>query len=100
MARVTKEIAEKRLEDISGEKRFWCQDGRVLRNLQELESALREMADETFGHHVSEARNDFSSWVKDVIGDDKLAGDLNRSKTRTQAAKYVGDRVNWLRSKL
>lgn len=100
MARVTKEIAEKRLEDVSGEKQFWCQDSRVLKNLQELESALREMSDETFGHHVSEARNDFSSWVKDVIGDDKLAGDLNRSKTKTQAAKYVGDRVNWLRIKL
>lgn len=70
------------------------------KNLQELETALREMEDETFSHHVSEARNDFSNWVKDVIGDDKLAGDLNRSKTKTQAAKYVDDRITWLQSKL
>jgi len=100
MVRVTKTIAERRLEDVAEEKRFWCQDGRVLRNLQELESALREMSDETFSHHVSEARNDFSSWVKDVIGDDKLAGDLKRSKTRTQAARYVANRITWLKSKL
>jgi len=100
MARVTKSIVEKRLGDVSEEKRFWCQDGRVLKNLQELETALREMEDDTFRHHVSEARNDFSNWVKDVIGDDKLAGDLSRSKTRAQAAKNVADRITWLKSKL
>ena len=100
MVRVTKSIAAKRLGDVPEEKRFWCQDGQVLKSLPELESTLRGMGEDTFRHHASEARNDFSNWVKDVIGDDKLASDLGKSKTRMQAAKNVADRIAWLKNKI
>lgn len=100
MARVTKQIAEQRLGSVSEAQQFWCQDGRVLKSLPELEAALRTMDEDTYCQHVSEARNDFSNWVKDVIGDDKLANDLRKSKARIQAAKNVADRITWLTSKV
>ena len=100
MVIVTKSVAEKRLADVSQDRQFWCQDGRVLKSLQELESALREMGEDTFRHHSSEARNDFSNWVRGVIGDEKLARDLSKSKTITQAAGKVADRIAWLKKKL
>ena len=100
MIKVTKSMAEKRLADVSQDRQFWCQDGRVLKSLQELESALREMGDETFRHHSSEARNDFSNRVRDVIGDEKLARDLSKSKMKTQAAGSVADRIAWLENKI
>ena len=100
MVKVTKSVAEKRLADVSQDKQFWCQDGRVLKSLQELESALREMGEDTFRHHSSEDRNDFSNWVRDVIGDEKLARDLSKSKTKTQASGNVAGRIAWLKNKM
>ncbi len=97
MAEITRSMAQKLLGDVPADKPFWCQDGRTLKNLQELEVALKEMSDETFRYHLNEAKNDFSNWVRDVIGDDKLAGDLWNSFTRTQAARSVADRITYLR---
>ncbi|MEW6034069.1 MAG: hypothetical protein AB1603_04360 [Chloroflexota bacterium] len=98
--RVTKAMAEGRLGDVLPEKAFWCTDGRVLKNLYELESALREMSDWAFRYHASETKNDFSIWVREVVGDDKLSHDLQKSTTQAQAAKYVAARIAWLRTKL
>jgi hypothetical protein len=100
MIRITKSRAEKMLGDVPAEKRFWCQDGQVLKNLPELEKALRNMKEATFRHHASEARNDFSNWVRDVIGDEKLSSDLLKSTTRAQAAKSVASRIASLKQKM
>jgi hypothetical protein len=99
IVKITKTIATERLADVPQEKRFWCSDGRVLSNLLELAEALKEISYETFRYHSNEARSDFSDWVRDVIGDDKLSRDLQKSKTQAQAAKAVAERVTWLKSK-
>jgi len=97
--RISREEAKRRLEDVPDDKRFWCHDGRLLKNLGELEKALSEMSDETFNYHSSEGRNDFSNWVRDVLGDDKLAKDLAKAKSRIQASKAVAQRISFLGSK-
>jgi hypothetical protein len=93
MVRITKSVAEKRLGDVSQEKQFWCHDGRYLKNLQELEAALEQMTEETFHYHVNETKSDFSNWVRDVIGDEKLSRDLQKSTTKAQAARSVAARM-------
>jgi len=100
MVKITKTVAQEMLGDVPQEKQFWCQDGRVVKNVRELEAALREMTEETFRHHSNEAKNDFSNWVRDVIGDEKLSRDLRKSTTRAQAAKCVAARISFLDSKL
>jgi hypothetical protein len=100
MARMTKKKAAMLLADAPEDKRFWCSDGRVLKNLSELQSALNDMTAETFRHHSSEGRNDFANWVRDVISDEKLSNDLRKSSTPIQAAKWVASRIAWLRSKM
>ena len=100
MVRITKSVAAERLSNVSQEKQFWCHDGRYLKNLQELEAALEQMTEETFRYHSNEAKGDFSNWVRDVIGDEKLFRDLQKSTTRAQAAKSVAERVIWLKSKV
>ena len=47
------------------------------------------MTDETFVCHVNNQKNDFSTWVKEVIGDEKLAAYLQKSPTKTQAEIIV-----------
>ena len=70
-----------------------------LKNLSELETALKLMTEETFRFHSNETKSDFSKWVRDVIGDEELARYLQKSTTRVQAAKSVADRVTWLNNK-
>ena len=97
--RISKEEAYRRLGDVADDKRFWCQDSKVIKNLKELEGALNNMSDETFHHHSGEDRNDFSNWVRDVLGDDKLARDLSKAKSRIQASRAIAQRISFLRSK-
>jgi len=100
MVRITKVIAEKRLGDVEKDKQFWCQDGHYLKNLQELETALEQMTEDTFRYHVNETKSDFSTWVNEVIGDDKLSRDLRKSATKTHAAKSTADRIILLKKRM
>ncbi len=86
------------LGDVPQDKVFWCRDGRVLKNLNELAAALQEMSDETHHHHVTGEKNDFSNWVWDVIGDVTLAADLQRVFNRDAAAEAVKTRLAQLRA--
>lgn len=55
------------------EKAFHLKSGQSVHSIQELLYYLPRMDDETFRHHVSETRNDFSLWIKYVFGSEKLA---------------------------
>jgi hypothetical protein len=100
MVKLSKAMAETRLGDVAVEKQFFCQDGQVFKNLRQLEAALKDMSVGTYQHHVNASKNDFSNWVNQVIGDDKLSRDLLKSTGPIQARKSVADRIAWLESKL
>ena len=89
---MTKAVSKSCLSDVAADKVFRCHDGRVIKNLDELSVALREMSDDTFRYHVTADKNDFSKWVKDVIGDHELSAVLKNSSTRSQAGKVVAAR--------
>jgi hypothetical protein len=99
MVTITKQIAKERLAKVAEEKRFWCNDGRYLSNMEELKTALESMTDENYLFHANETKSDFAKWVDEVIGDDKLAKDLKKSATRLWAAKAVTDRIKFLKAK-
>ena len=96
---VTKEEAKRYLCNAAPEQCFWVNNGPILKNMEELADALPEMGDETFHHHVNDEKNDFSSWVKDIIGDKNLANDLLSSKSRESALKKIRNRLNSLKKK-
>src|SRR4030067_2050059 len=82
MVKMTSSVAIQRIADVPDDKRFWCSDGRTVKNLQELVTALEQMSDETYRYHANDMKTDFANWVRDVIGDDKLARDLLKSPAR------------------
>ena len=84
------------LANVPEEHVFKCCDGRTLRNMQELRDCLHSMTDETFVYHVNNQKNDFSNWVKEIIGDEKLAAYLKKLPTKTQAEIMVLARVAFL----
>lgn len=100
MAVRTKEDASRVLSDTSGDRCFFCHDGCVARNLYQLAECLDHITEESFRYHVTPMKNDFSNWIRDVFGDDKLANDLFTCTDRTEAAKIVNSRIAWLQKKL
>jgi len=98
MARVRKEIRKEKLnkswlDDVSEDKVFWCHDGRAVKNMDELAVALGEMSEDTFHYHANREKNDFSNWIRDVIGDARLARELAKIATKTTAARKVEMRL-------
>ena len=88
-----KQKAKEFLADVPEEHVFRCYDGASFKNMQELKNGLESMSDESFTHHSNMEKRDFSNWVRDVIGDGKLAKDLAKAANRTQAAAYVANRL-------
>jgi hypothetical protein len=100
VTKTKKEVAELWLRDVPLDEVFWFHDGGMVKNLDELATTLREMPEETFHYHVMGDKNDFSNWVRDVIGDVTLANQLQKATTQATAARRVETRLNWLRAGL
>lgn len=85
---------EKMLAKVPAEYVFWCHDGSVFADLNELARGLKSMSDETFAYHSNTEKRDFSNWVRDVIGDGQLADDLARASHRLEAVSYIEARLS------
>src|SRR3989344_2922692 len=95
--KMDKEKVEGILSDVSPENCFWAANGVVIKNLQELEPAIEKMDEEAFRIHVNEEKNDFGSWVKDVIGDVEFADQLSKTKDKTMTQLLIVKRILQLR---
>jgi hypothetical protein len=97
---VSKNQAERFLAKVPEENVFWCNGGCVIRDMEDLKDALAAMTDQTFAFHSNEVKKDFSNWVREVIGDEKLAKDLEKASNREQAARIAEERYTILKNVL
>lgn len=86
------------LSNVKPEHYFWFRDGTIIKNLHELYEAISRIDDDIFKHHVSDQRNDFYNWVRDVHQDKKLADNLLKAKTKEDIAEYIKSRVQEIQS--
>ena len=99
MVKLTRQNAKKLLADVPAEFMFYCHDGKVFKNMEELKDGLVNMSDDIYSFHANENRNDFSKWVRDVIKDDELADGLSSItvvSSSSDAARLVGTRITVL----
>jgi hypothetical protein len=97
---ITGDKAKSWLSNVPDDKSFWCCNGEMLRNLKELSSALANMSQETYQYHVGRDGNDFSVWIRDVIGDVTLANQLQKSTSKAGAIRRVTERIGLLEQKI
>ncbi len=100
MAVLHKSVALRYLANVPDDARFVCHDGRVLHRMAELADALETMSEATFAYHTPDGNNHFSNWVRDIVGDEKLAKDLKVLPGRKQCADRVQRRLVFLRHKV
>ena len=81
------------LNNVPEEKVFYACDGTVLKNLQETMDYLKDIDESTFRYHVNQDKNDFCTWIKEVIGDNKLAARLKKHTERISYYKTLRNRV-------
>jgi len=94
-----KEDAQRVLRHVPDEKRFYCHDGKILNNIYELKIALEVMSDHTYNHHVTDEKNDFARWVREVLIDDKLSNELCKCPDTKEATRTVAERIVWLQAR-
>jgi hypothetical protein len=94
--RLNKELAIKILGDVSEGQTFVSEDGREFKNLTDLRRGLKEMTEEIFSHHTENGRNDFSNWIRECVGDARLADGL-MGRSKEEARKKIRSRINYVR---
>ena len=85
------------LRDVASEKAFWVSNGWIIKNLEDLPTALEAMSDETFAFHVNKDKNDFANWVKEVVGDKSLAATLRMVRNRRNSIEVAKRRIKQLK---
>ncbi|KHO46601.1 MAG: hypothetical protein QS98_C0002G0049 [archaeon GW2011_AR3] len=61
---------------------FHAIDGSSYASLSDFANALEHMSDDTFYYHVTDSKNDFHNWIKDVFQEPKLAEKLLHARTK------------------
>lgn len=97
MIKINKNIALQFLSKTLPQKAFWSSDGKIFHNIVELGAGLKRMNAGAFSYHANANKNDFSKWIADVFGDDKLAEELLKAKNKADAAKKVWARIAYLK---
>ena len=97
-AEVKRKTSKKFLDKVPETMVFWCHDGQVFNDLEQLMIGFDLMSDETFIFHANDDKNDFSRWIIDVIGDEELAKEIKVAKSKTEAKKITLERHNELKN--
>lgn len=71
------------------EYEFYVKDGKKLKSVFELVDALEDMTDNIFSEHVTEMKNDFSTWLNDVFDEKHIAKEIEKTKDRIETQKKL-----------
>lgn len=91
------------LAKVPQDKVFWVCRGDRVDNIKDLANCIETLSHDQFKHHVNEAgkKNDFSTWIYDVLKNPALARDLNypiNLADQKHFVKTIRDHVKWLES--
>jgi purine-binding chemotaxis protein CheW len=71
-------------KEASPESYFWFNNGKAVKNIEELMHDLEKIDDDTFQHHVNRDKNDFSEWVEHVLNESDLAKMLRETISKQE----------------
>lgn len=86
--------AKNLLKVVPQKESFWLCTNQNLRSLNRLAKALDEVSDDVFRYHVNKYKNDFSTWVRDMISDNDFAREISRIKTKDTLVRKITEKVD------
>lgn len=86
------------LENVPERYAFYLKTGKKLLNVEQLAKELKTMEKDVFYHHVTDERNDFHNWIRDIVLDLELAEKMLNAKKPVDAVKVVEDRIKFIKS--
>jgi hypothetical protein len=80
------------------DKWFYFAGGKSAQDLEELESALRDIPDSEFVFHVNTGKNDFANWVEGVLDERDLAAELRTVMERKDTLEIIKRHLHRMKS--
>lgn len=71
--------------ELPPEKYFVLQDGTAIKSVSDLAMMMDNISDDNYNFHVTEEKNDFSNWIRDVFNDHELAESLLSVKDKKES---------------
>jgi len=81
------------LEDVPWDNSLRLSNGKTVHGLEQLPIIIKFSDDEVFASHVTNEKNDFANWIRDVIGDVELADKLLYIKTKDDFLKFMDQAI-------
>lgn len=80
--------------EIRFEECFFCKDGHILRNLEDLKEEMRRFVSkqksiDPFKFHLRDGRNDYASWIEGVFNIKDLAEMMRKTNTPEEIIKAI-----------
>ncbi len=79
----------KEFKDAKEGEYFWFHNGTAVKNAGELLSELERMDDHSFSQHVNKEKNDFASWIRNVLSDEDLAKSIEGKTTKQEIVSVL-----------
>lgn len=73
---------------------FWINNGPVVKSIEDLTKAMKEMSDMQFAYHTKRDGNDFAKWIQDCFGDTPCATSLKKAQTRVGAIRILSSKCS------
>lgn len=73
------------------ERCFHFPDGTSASSLDELRDKIETISYDTFYHHVDHSKNDFASWIRYVLKDERLADELEKVESIVETVEILND---------
>jgi len=81
------------LQDAPETQYFIFCDGHPIKNVTQLAEKLEQIEDHLFNYHVTEDKNDFVNWIKDIFEEVELAQEIaglkNKDHVRLAIYKHI-----------
>ncbi len=74
--------------------KFYFSNGESAESLEEFLEKLRVIDNECFLYHVNDERNDFTSWIRECVGDNILSNRVDKLKDKNKIINTIDKRVN------
>jgi len=79
------------IKEVSPEKHFILKNGERIASLSELVQKLDSMPEEVFKAHVTENKNDFANWIRDVLAQEELAEEIRTKNAKEELLTLLRD---------